>query len=179
VSGVESVNRSEQFAADVVASQRRLYAYILTLLPDPNDASDVLQQTNMALWRDAERFEPGTNFIGWAFRIAYFKVLEYRTKVQRERRRFRDTLLEDLAQESEAYSLENENARLSAMMRCLESLPARQRELVRRRYTMGESVQSLAASSGQAANALANALFRIRRALWNCVQRNLAMEERP
>jgi RNA polymerase sigma-70 factor (ECF subfamily) len=178
VSGVESINRSEQFAADVVASQRRLYAYILTLLPDPNDASDVLQQTNMALWRDAERFEPGTNFIGWAFRVAYFKVLEYRTKVQRERRRFRDTLLEDLAQESEAYSLENENARLSAMMRCLESLPAKQRELVRRRYTMGESVQTLAASSGQAANALANALFRIRRALWNCIQRNLAMEEK-
>jgi RNA polymerase sigma-70 factor (ECF subfamily) len=174
---MESITKSEQFVEEVVASQRRLYAYILTLVPDPNDASDVLQQTNMALWRDSERYQAGTNFIAWAFRIAYFKVLEYREKKQRDRRRFSDALLEDLAQESEAYSAENEDGRLAAMRDCLKALPARHQELVQRRYSRGESVQSLAASSGQAANTLANSLYRIRRALWNCIQRHLAVEE--
>jgi RNA polymerase sigma-70 factor, ECF subfamily len=174
---MDSITRSEQFVEEVVASQRRLYAYILTLVPDPNDASDVLQQANMALWRDSERFVEGTNFIAWAFRIAYFKVLEYREKKQRNRRRFRETLLEDLAQESEIYSLESEDGRLAAMRHCLESLPGKQQELIQRRYSHGESVQALAAANGQAANALANALYRIRRALWNCIERRLALEE--
>src|SRR5690606_4303558 len=133
--------RSEAFIAEVVASQRRLYAYILTLVPDPNDASDVLQQTNMALWRDSDRFQEGTNFIAWAFRIAYFKVLEHREKSQRDRRRFRDTLLDDLAEESPAYSQESDDCRLDAMKQCLETLPVKHRDLIRRRYSRGESVQ--------------------------------------
>jgi RNA polymerase sigma-70 factor (ECF subfamily) len=178
VSGLDSITRSEQFVEEVVASQRRLYAYILTLVPDPNDAGDVLQQTNMALWRDSGRFQQGTNFIAWAFRIAYFKVLEHRKRMQRDRQRFRDTLLEDLAQESAAYLLKSEDARLTAMKHCLQSLPEKQQELVRRRYSMGESVQALATSSGQAANALANALYRIRRALWNCIEQRMATEDR-
>jgi RNA polymerase sigma-70 factor (ECF subfamily) len=178
VSGLESITNSEQFVEEVVASQRRLYAYILTLVPDPNDASDVLQQTNMALWHDSARYQPGTNFIAWAFRVAYFKVLEHRKAKQRSRQRFRDTLIEDLAQESAAYLAGGEDVRLAAMKHCLESLPAKQQELVRRRYSMGESVQSLAASSGQAANALANALYRIRRALWSCIEQRLATEDR-
>lgn len=162
---------------EVIASQRRLFAYILTLLPDPNEASDVLQQTNMALWRDSGRFSEGTSFIAWAMRTAYFKVLEHRQTTGRNRRRFSESLLENLAEESSGYAAEEENERLIAMRRCLEGLPPQQQELLRRRYIHGESVRALAASKGQGANALATALFRIRRGLWNCIQLRLKMEE--
>lgn len=161
----------------MIASQRRLFAYILTLLPDPNDASDVLQQTNMALWRDSSRFVEGTNFIAWALRTAYFKVLEHRQKMERNRRRFSEALLENLAEESQNYAADQEDERLAAMRHCLETLPVQQQELLQRRYGRGESVRALAASKGQAANALATALFRIRRALWNCIQIRLKVEE--
>jgi RNA polymerase sigma-70 factor, ECF subfamily len=169
--------RSERFVEEVIASQPRLFAYILTLLPDPHDASDVLQQTNMALWRDSGRFVEGTNFVAWALRTAYFKVLEHRQKSGRNRRRFSETMLENLARESQVYVGEQEDDRLAAMRQCLETLPARQREMLRRRYGQGESVRALAASQGQAASALATALFRIRRALWNCIQQRLSVEE--
>jgi RNA polymerase sigma-70 factor (ECF subfamily) len=86
-------------------------------------------------------------------------------------------MLENLAQEAQVYVGEQEDDRLAAMRQCLESLPARQREMLRRRYGQGESVRALAASQGRAASALATALFRIRRALWNCIQQRLSVEE--
>jgi RNA polymerase sigma-70 factor (ECF subfamily) len=168
-------SRSEAFVELVVTNQRRLYGYILTLLPDPNEASDVLQQTNVALWRDSHRFAEGTNFIAWAFRVAYFMVLEHREKSQRFKLRFSDTVLDNLAQEAQSFA-EDDAARLSAMRLCVEQLPPTQQELVRRRYFEGEAVGGIAKSLGQTANALANSLYRIRRALWDCIHRRLTTE---
>lgn len=170
-----SLTRSESFVEQVIASQRRLYAYIITLLPDPNEASDVLQQTNMALWRDAERFIEGTSFIAWALRIAYFMVLEHREQRQRIQRRFSDVLLENLARESASLT-ENEDSRLIAMRKCLEELPASHKDIIRRRYVQGETVKAMAASMRQTANTMANSLYRARRMLWNCINRRLEME---
>lgn len=173
-----STDRSDEFAEAIIASQRRLYAYILTMLPDSNEASDVLQQTNMAIWRDASRFVEGTNFIAWAFRIAYFKVLEHREKSNRSRLRFCESTLENLSRETESrLADEDEESRLTAMRQCVDQLPERHRELIHRRYYRGETVGSLAASTGKSANALANSLFRIRKALWNCIHRRLAKEQ--
>jgi RNA polymerase sigma-70 factor, ECF subfamily len=168
-------SHSEQFVELVVTNQRRLYAYILTLMPDPNEASDVLQQTNVALWRDAHRFAEGTNFIAWAFRVAYFMVLEHREKSQRLRHRFSDAVLDNLAQEAQSFA-EDDTARLSAMRLCIEQLPLTQQSLVKRRYFEGEAVGNIAKSMGQSANALANNLFRIRRVLWDCIQHRLTTE---
>ena len=55
--------------------QRQLYLFILTLLPNPNDADDVLGDVNTLLWTKADDFEPGTNFTAWAYRVAHFEVL--------------------------------------------------------------------------------------------------------
>jgi RNA polymerase sigma-70 factor, ECF subfamily len=169
--------RSDQFVKQVIDAQRQLYAYILTLVPDPNDASDVLQQTNMALWRDSVRYVDGTSFIAWGIRVAYFKVLEHRKATQRMRCRFSESLLENMAGESKSFCTDDEDRRLIAMRNCLQGLPTTQQELVQRRYHHGESVQSLAAATGRAATAIASALYRIRNALWSCIERRLATEE--
>jgi len=175
---VDSTRRSEQFTESVIANQRRLYAYILTLLPDPNDASDVLQQTNMALWRESGSFEEGTDFVAWSLRVAYYRVLEHRTKQKRQRKRFSTVLVETLADEMQSES-SDENHRLEAMLKCLEHLRPRDRELVYRRYSKGEMVSAMAASMGQSANALANQLYRIRRSLWKCIQSRLSSGNEP
>jgi RNA polymerase sigma-70 factor (ECF subfamily) len=165
-----------EFAELVLASQRKLYAYILTLVPDADSASDILQQTNVVLWRDSERFSEGTNFLSWAFRVAYFQVLDYREKRQRDRLRFNKELFEELAAESESSS-EGSDVRLEALRKCLADLPAKQRDLVQSRYGEGQSVADMARMRGQTAGSLATFLHRIRRALLDCVQRRLAGAE--
>jgi RNA polymerase sigma-70 factor, ECF subfamily len=164
--------RSERFVEMIIDHQRRLCAYILTLLPDPNQAYDVLQQTNLVLWRDADRFDEGTNFFAWACRVAYFQVLDYRERSQRDRLRFGDALLDMLTAEFESDG-QCESDRLAAMRECVESLPAGQRDLLGRRYQEDESVANIAATTGRTSGAISAGLYRIRMALLDCIQRRL------
>lgn len=172
---MNSTSHPDAFVQHVVDSQMRIYAYILTLLPDANEASDVLQQTNLALWRDVQRFTEGTSFAAWSLRVAYFKVLEHREKQNRERRRFKDSLLETLAEEAQALDGDHQE-RLEAMRQCLEKLPPEHSDLVRKRYYENQEVRAIAASNGHTANAVANSLYRIRRSLWTCIQSRLGLK---
>jgi len=167
---------SNDFADLVLESQRKLYGYILTLVPDSNTACDILQQTNVVLWRDSERFEEGTNFLSWAFRVAYFQVLDYREKRQRDRLRFSKELFDQLANSAPQATVESDD-RLDALRRCLAAMPARQRSLVQKRYADGLAVTAIAKSEGQAAGTLATYLHRIRKALLDCIQKRLAVAE--
>src|SRR5437870_13081465 len=66
-------------------NERRLYAYILTLLPNRSDADDVLQEASMVMWDKFDDEHPPDNFAAWGCRISYFKVLDFCKKRQRSR----------------------------------------------------------------------------------------------
>jgi RNA polymerase sigma-70 factor, ECF subfamily len=168
---------SSHFADQLIAIQRGLYAYILTLLPSPGEASDVLQETNMVLWRDSAKFQPGTDFRAWAYRVAYFQVLAQRRKAQRDRLRFDDALLKDLAQGLEQESPETEEEAL-VLRDCLDKLPESDRDLIAYRYDAGVSVKLMATKLRQSPNAVAVRLYRIRQALLDCVQQRISDQKR-
>lgn len=69
---------SPEFLQLLTSHQSRIYAYILSLVFDRTQADDLLQETNAVLWRKAEEFETGTNFVAWAFQIAYYEVMQQR-----------------------------------------------------------------------------------------------------
>src|SRR5437764_12424304 len=75
-------------------NERRLYAYILTLLPHRADADDVLQEASLVMWDKFDVADPPVDFAAWGGRIAYFKVLDFYNKDQRSRVRFRQETLE-------------------------------------------------------------------------------------
>jgi RNA polymerase sigma-70 factor, ECF subfamily len=174
---VQNRDRTNEFADRLVAAQAGLYSYILTLLPWPDQANDVLQETNMVLWREADDFSPGGNFQAWACRVAYFQVLTYRRRSQRDRMVFGDVFLEGLAQEAAPADDDAEQERLF-LRECLKELSADERELLQKRYDMGKPVNAIAAERDQSANAVAVALFRIRQALMKCVQVRLTERDR-
>src|SRR5438309_8365030 len=66
-------------------NERRLYAYILTLLPHRADADDVFQEASLVLWDKFDADHPPLDFAAWGCRIAYFKVLDFSKKRQRSR----------------------------------------------------------------------------------------------
>ncbi|MCD4728029.1 MAG: RNA polymerase subunit sigma-70, partial [Pirellulales bacterium] len=153
--------RSEQFVRSLTDHQSRLYAYILAVLGDPNAVHDVLQNANMVIWRKADEYVEGTLFWAWISRIAYFEVLAYRKRRQRDRLVFDDALLENIAVEAVdlAGSL---GADLAALHRCVEKLPQLDQDLVWGRYTPGGSVKRLAKSRNKSAGGISQALYRIR-----------------
>ena len=70
-----SDEQKENFVRLLIEAQGSLYAFILTLLANADTAKDVLQETNLVLWRKNEEFEAGTHFFAWARRIAEFQVM--------------------------------------------------------------------------------------------------------
>lgn len=155
--------------------QPRIHAYILSLVFDPQVAADILQDTNLILWKKASQFTPGTNFKAWAFRIAYFEVKSYRRKAMRNRLVFDDELLDRIAAEAEEKD-EKLPARRRALAECLPKLPERQREIIVLRYFRGMSVKGIAKEWGRKANAIGQLLFRARQNLLNCISKLLPDE---
>lgn len=171
----------DEFVSLLTASQRRVYAFICTLVVDRADADEVLQETNLALWQQIERFEPGTDFVAWACRVAHYKVLKLRDASKRHRVRLDDAVIELLATESIEEQRTNnqlaaeqyERNRL-ALVACLDELSERNRNILLLHYHGGESLATIGASIGRTANAVAQMFHRIRTSLRSCVQRRLA-----
>lgn len=163
--------RNEQFVQQLIGCQPRIYAYILSLAADADRADEILQDTNLVLWRKAGEFVPGTNFIAWAFRIAHFQVLAKRQKDDRDRHVFDDELLETLARETHEPATQAD-LRVGALRVCLGHISQPQRQLLERRYG-GESVQSIADKTGRTVGSISQTLYRIRGALVDCIRQKL------
>lgn len=163
----------EEIVAHITGCQSSLYAYILSLIPNPQRAEDLLQETNLVLWRKRDEFEPGTSFIAWACQVAYFNVLGFRRKMARDRHTFDDALFDYLAERQIERADELEERRV-ALRNCLEKLPDNQRELIRARYEPGASVQRMADERSTTEGALSQMLYRIRATLLSCIKKAIA-----
>src|SRR5438105_1175870 len=156
-------------------NERRLYAYILTLLPHRADVDDVLQEASLVMWDKFDERRPPDDFAAWGCRIAYFKVLDFYKKNQRSRVCFSQALLERIAETAveHAGSLRLDERR-EALVGCVEKLTPRDRDLLTRRFAEGATTQSTAAQVGRSVDAVYKALAKIRQALFDCVTRTLA-----
>ena len=168
----EPHNAEEQIVGLIARHQPEIHRYVMSLLPDRMLADDVVQETNLVLWRKAAEYDPAQAFLPWALTIAFYQVKAARRDAGRDRHIFDDSLVEILAAECRetepAADLEH------ALERCLQELPEKQRQLILARYAPGSSVQDLAAERRQTPTALSLALMRIRKALETCVERKLA-----
>ena len=167
---------SREFVRLMTRDERKLYSYILTLVPNWNDADDVLQETNVRLWEDFDKFESGTNFLAWARRVAYYEVLTRRKRSKRSKLIFSEQLLEKLSSEAEELgSVADIRQRL--LMKCVDELSDRSRELLASCYCDGARIKEVASNMGRTATAVYQSLHRIRLALRNCIEERLIEEQ--
>lgn len=164
-----------EFVRLLTQHQRRVYAYILGVVPNWNDADEILQETNIRLWSEFDRFEPGTNFEAWAIRVAHFQVLTWRKRASRNRLFFDHSLVELIAQEFEEGSSLTD-IRHQALRECVEALEPRQSELLARCYAEGAKIKQVAQSLSRTTASVHKALQRVRLALHKCIRRRLAEE---
>jgi RNA polymerase sigma-70 factor (ECF subfamily) len=166
----------DKFIVELTANQNRLFAYILSLVGNRELAKDLLQQANLVLWHKSDEFEPGSNFVGWAFKIAYFEVLAHRKRVGRDRHIFDDNLFELVADALTDVDSDYQ-ARLAALSRCLAKLAPEQSDLIHRRYTLEQPIQLMAEELDRGVSAIKSALRRIRGVLVGCIDREISMGE--
>ena len=172
-----SRQRTDQIVQLLTNVQQPLTRYVRSLVPNRTDAEEVLQETNLFVWRHADEFELGTNFAAWACRIAYYQVLTFRKRQSRSRLHFSDALVEQLAR-SAVENLARGNDEAEALDRCMGKLSSEDRELMELRYEPGATVEGIARRVGRSTKAVYNALGRIRTWLLECVERTAAESRR-
>lgn len=162
---------SFEFSQLLTKSQRRIYAFILTLIPNRAEAEDILQETNLILCRKAAEYDPDRHFLAWAFKIARFQTMAHMKTRSRSPLVFQEDLMEKLSDDAE--NLDGFGSLQRALAQCMEKLTKRNRELIRIRYEQGMSLEESAKELGKPKGTVSMALYRIRIALWRCVERTM------
>ncbi len=117
-----NINESEEaFVRLLTDEQPRLYGFILTLVANEEQAKDVLQETNIVLWRKASTYRKGTNFGAWTKKVAHIQALACRRDRQRDRHLFDDELVGQLARVAERR-LDGAADRFTALRTCVTKL---------------------------------------------------------
>ncbi len=168
---------STQFHRLFLENQRRVFGFVLTMLPRLADAEEVFQNACVVILSKAAEFQPGTDFAAWACQIARFEVFAYRRRQQAERQRFSGELVDLLADRRLSVEKRLQGVRQD-LRTCIEQLRPEDRRLLEARYESdsASSSKQLAGRLGILENTLYKALGRIRRALRLCVERKLATE---
>lgn len=176
--GDGSADRVELFVTLLARHQTRVHRFVVSLVPSPADADDILQDTNLFLWREFHRYRPGSDFVAWACAVAFQEVRAWRTRRKRDRLVFSDEFLLAVRDELERTD-DLAERRAAALAGCLARLPPPHRELIRLRYAAGGGVDEIAAALGRSTEAVYRMLSRVRQALHQCVTQTLAREGRP
>jgi RNA polymerase sigma-70 factor, ECF subfamily len=167
------VARTELLVRLLSRHQEELFRYIFALQPHEEDARDVLQDTCVALYRKFEEYDPAKPFLAWAYCFAYLEVLKQRERNQRGARLLSRDLVERLAREREPHEPVL-HARLLALDQCLAELPPADRELIHQRYQEKTRSEELVRQFETSRRSLFRKLDRIRRLLFECINRRVA-----
>ena len=173
---MSQVEEHKQFVQLLMQSQRSLYGFIFALVPVSQDAEDILQETNAALLQESDRFQLGTDFLAWARTVARFKIFDHRKRKRRVPRAFDESLLEVLCEDLERRDSRSETI-FSALEHCRTKLTGKQRDLIDARYSVPSvRLHELAVRFNMTPEVISQTLYRIRRALFDCIQLRVQAE---
>ena len=156
--------------------QTQLFGYIYSLVRDLDDADDLFQQTSLVLWDKFEQFDHGKSFINWACGVARYEVLNFLRSRSRKRLYFSDELNLALVEAHESLEHEQLEERRTVLAVCMKKLRQKDRELLEACYERSASLREVAERERRSTHSIHNSLRRIRRVLFECVQRGMARE---
>jgi RNA polymerase sigma-70 factor (ECF subfamily) len=166
---------NELFISLITTNYEHLRRYVYTLLPNEEDTKDVLQEVCISISRKFGEYDRSRPFLPWACRFAYLKVLKFHEQ-QRPRRTVRlpTEVLELLAlarTEEEPVLAE----RLAALEKCLDKLSDQDRRMIQSRYVDRTPTDEIAVSFSQSRRTMFRNLDRIRRLLFDCIDRSVVL----
>ena len=162
----------EEFESHVREHQAGLRAFIRALGADEAWVDDLAQEAFLVAYRRFHDFEPGTDFGKWLRSIARRLLANERRKEARHCRLLPFAVADALLHQEpdqDAASPDPEGL-LPVMQECVDRLPDRSRDLLRRRYAANEKAKDIAQDLRITADLVRQQLFRIRMAVKECIE---------
>lgn len=162
----------ERFVAEIAQVQSRLLTYVYSIVGDRTRANDIVQETNLVLWRRRADYDAARPFSAWAIGVARMQTLASIRDRSRDKLLLSADLADQIADDA-AARVDRWTAYRESLRACLNSLSEEHRDLIRRRYTMGQSLESISDATGRTTAGVKTTLHRIRRQLHDCIRRRL------
>ena len=140
-------NNPEYFLFLLTPVQGRIYAYILSRWPNKSDADDIMQESISILWRKFHTYEPGTEFLAWAFTVTKFVISGFKRKHKRDPIQFSPETLEVVNEQAGSY-LQEYDFELEALRDCLKKLSPDAVSLLKCKYEDGWTSKQIASRFG-------------------------------
>ncbi|WP_417386158.1 sigma-70 family RNA polymerase sigma factor [Gimesia sp.] len=155
------------------AAYPHVYRYIYSLVPRKSDADEVMQETSVVLWQKFDEFQPDRDFTRWACGIARLVVLEVLRKQRRFIVGFDEQLIKELSiRREERYELLE--LRQEFLEECKGQLDQQDLNLLDLYYNSPESAQDAAEKKGCSRRNIYQQLGRIRKLLFQCIERKMS-----
>ena len=169
-------SRNSDFINLLVPNQRRIQAFIIMLVPNLNDAEDILQETLTEMWNKFDSYTPGTDFPAWAITIARYKVLSFRKRNYNNKLMFSDKIFDilDSAAQQSNKTLSNH---IDTLKSCLTKLSEQESFLLNLRYEHELSFRKMSSRVGKSSVSIHRSMKIILSKLSLCVRHNLRLEE--
>lgn len=164
--------REAEYVRLLILHQADIYLYVHSLMPNSEEAADIVQETNTVLWAKRRQFQIGTEFRAWAFQIARYELAEHRAKSKRSGLCFSDALIDELALRAPRHATADEDI-LNDLRRCVAQLTAMDRELLGQRYATRATCETIAQTLSRPIRWVHNTLSRIRQELRMCIAQHV------
>jgi RNA polymerase sigma-70 factor (ECF subfamily) len=169
-------SKTNEFLRLLMANQKRIYAFILGMVPNHEDVEDLFQETVLVMWSKFDGFTRGTSFTAWGIAIAKYQILSVRKRFSRRNLQFSQAALELLQKDSD-YFIEQIDSRMQALRGCIRKLNQRDFELIRMRYEDEITVKTIAERLGRSVQSVYKRMAHIHDVLVQCVRRTISREE--
>ena len=163
-----------EFVKLLTENYAKIYGYVVRLVPCYDIAEDLMQETTSTMWEQREKFTPGTNFVAWGRSIAYYKILDYRHKKQRDQKIiFNDDILKIL-EASIPVQESLGNTYIHKLRKCLSKLNPEDVDLIRLRFWNNIRASDISKKLKISLRSVYYNLSRIQGLLLLCVEREEA-----
>ena len=168
--------QDDRFLRLLMSSQSSIYAFILALVHDRNDADDIMQETVTLMWRKFDVFEAGTDFTAWGVAIARHKTMKFFEKHRHSRLQFSNRIMEAIDQHTTS-KFDQMNHFIEALRRCIQKLSQKDRQLLQMRYEQKIHAKRIVDLMGVSIHAFYRKMAHIHKSLEICIRRTLTKEE--
>jgi RNA polymerase sigma-70 factor, ECF subfamily len=166
-----------EFAMLLGDVQQALFDFIFVMLQNRADAEDVYQQCAVVMWKKFASFSPGTSFINWALQIARYEIKDFVKARRRRKVFFSNAVLDAIAMSYQPEPKSVQDQRIETLSRCVDKLSDRDRRMLYQCYAVDRDYRKIAQVEGKSTAAIYQAISRIRKALYICVQRHMAKQK--
>jgi RNA polymerase sigma-70 factor (ECF subfamily) len=157
----------------LVSERVKMLAFIQSLVRDEHMAEDIFQELCMLAVEKAESIRDDGHLLRWMRVSARFLSLNALQAHDQRNLSLDDRLIEILEPAWQRRDRDNMSDRADALRECVGQLPKRGRALIEKRYTQGQSYESLATETGRPVPSLYVTFSRIFARLSVCINSRL------